>query len=103
MEYAGDSCGLAGFDTERHHVLDVGSFNITVGDVEDERRSAAVVVGAVRKVEVARTEEVARTGLDVRPTEFPRHGRILRRLRSRWSDSHKHRRVRMFAIVNVLG
>ena len=59
--------------------LDVGALDVAVGDVEDERRAAAVVVGAVGQIEIARTKEVARTGFDVRPPKFPRHSRIVRR------------------------
>jgi hypothetical protein len=61
--------------------------DIAVGDVEDHRRAAAVVVGAVGKIEIARTKEVARTGFDVRPPKFPRHSGIVRRSPFQGADS----------------
>src|SRR5262249_38361166 len=60
----------------------VGAVDVAVGDLEDERHAAVVVIGAVGQIEIARTEEVARTRFDVRPPEFPRHSGIVRRDRS---------------------
>ena len=53
--------------------LDVGPFDLTLADVEDERDPAEVVHGAVVERGVARTDQIARARLDVAPLDLPGH------------------------------
>src|SRR6202040_1592926 len=51
----------------------VGAIDLTRADVEDKGDPTKVVGGAMVKRQVARTHQLARTGLDVTPRQVPRH------------------------------
>ena len=52
---------------------DIGAFDLTLADVEDEHHPAEVVRGAVVERQVARTQQIARARLDVAALEIPSH------------------------------
>ena len=54
---------------------DVGAFDLTFANAEDERHSAEVVRGSVVERQVARAHELAGTRLHVAALEMPGHGR----------------------------
>ena len=80
--------GCVGYDHHREPAH-IGAVDVAIGYVEYERHSAAVVVGAVRQIEVARAKEFAGACFDVCSPQYPRHGGIVRLYRFPRSDSHK--------------